>query len=207
MVLLLDNYDSFVYNIEHALRQLGASVRVVRNDSLSTAEAVEMNPSHLVISPGPGRPQDAGRSLALISAFRSRIPILGICLGHQCVAEAYGGAVVPSASPTHGRASRIEHAEVGILKGIPSPFEAGRYHSLTVEPRALPKDLESVAWTADGQVMGIWDRSAEVWGLQFHPESILTPTGGVMLEAFLALERLAPAGAAEPLKRTSSAAP
>lgn len=189
MVLLLDNYDSFVHNVARALRELGALVEVVRSDALSVEEAVAMGPSHLVISPGPGTPRDAGVSVALVRALRGRLPVLGICLGHQAIAEGYGGRVVPSATPTHGRASQIVHTGEGIFSGLPSPFLAARYHSLAVEETSLPAPLEGVAW-ADGELMAIRDRHAPVWGIQFHPESILTTVGDRIFEAFL---RLTPA--------------
>jgi anthranilate synthase component 2 len=192
MILLLDNYDSFVHNVARTLRELGARVEVVRSDTLSVEDAMARKLSHLVISPGPGTPRDAGVSVPLVRELRGRVPVLGICLGHQAIAEAYGGRVIRSASPMHGSASSIVHRAQGILSDIPSPFSAARYHSLTVEGTSLPAVLEAVAWTADGEIMAIRDRLAPVWGLQFHPESILTPLGDRILEAFLRLKAPAP---------------
>jgi anthranilate synthase/aminodeoxychorismate synthase-like glutamine amidotransferase len=191
-ILLLDNYDSFVHNVARALRELGARVDVMRSDALSVDEAIARDPSHLVISPGPGEPADAGVSVPLVRRLQGRVPVLGICLGHQAIAEAYGGRVISSPAPMHGRASSIVHRGQGILSGLPSPFPAARYHSLSVEEASLPSALEAVAWTADGELMAVRDRMAPVWGLQFHPESILTPVGDRILEAFLRLEAPAP---------------
>lgn len=188
MILLLDNYDSFVHNVAHALRELGREVWVVRSDALSVDDALAARPSHLVLSPGPGVPGDAGISVPLVRALRGRIPVLGICLGHQAIAEAYGGRVVRSPAPMHGRASPIVHSGQGILAEIPSPFTAARYHSLSADEATLPAPLEAVAWTADGEMMAIRDRDAPVWGLQFHPESILTPSGPGIFRAFLGLQ-------------------
>jgi anthranilate synthase/aminodeoxychorismate synthase-like glutamine amidotransferase len=185
MILLLDNYDSFVYNVARAMRELGRRVEVVRSDALTVEEALAAKPSHLVISPGPGAPADAGISVELVRAARGRVPVLGICLGHQVIAEAYGGRVVRSGEPVHGRATPIEHQGEGIFAGLPSPFFAGRYHSLTVDSSSLPNSLRTVAWTPNGQIMALRDRFAPVWGVQFHPESILTPLGDALLASFL----------------------
>ncbi len=187
MILLLDNYDSFTYNVARALRELGAVVEVVRSDALSVEDALASSPTHLVISPGPGVPADAGISVALVRAARGRVPVLGICLGHQVIAEAYGGRVVRSADPTHGSATPVVHDREGILSGLPSPFMAGRYHSLTVEGSSLPHPLRAVGWTPDGEIMAFRDDGAPVWGLQFHPESILTPLGQKVFASFLEL--------------------
>ena len=190
MILLLDNYDSFVHNVARAIRELGGRVEVVRSDALTVESALAADPSHLVISPGPGTPADAGISVELVRAARTRIPVLGICLGHQVIAEAYGGRVVRSGDPVHGRATPILHSGEGIFAGLPSPFSAGRYHSLTVEPSTLPHPLRPVAWTPDGQIMGLKDQGAPVWGVQFHPESILTPLGDALLGSFLKTSRM-----------------
>jgi anthranilate synthase/aminodeoxychorismate synthase-like glutamine amidotransferase len=185
MILLLDNYDSFAYNVARALRELGGQVEVVRNDALTVEDALAADPTHLVISPGPGTPADAGVSLALVRALGGRTPVLGICLGHQVIAEAYGGQVVRSSEPVHGRATPIVHTGEGIFAGLPYPFQAGRYHSLAVESSTLPAVLRPVAWTRGGEIMGIRVVDAPVWGVQFHPESILTPFGGRLLGSFL----------------------
>lgn len=187
MILLLDNYDSFVYNVAHALRAAGREVWVVRNDEISVEEVMERAPSHVILSPGPGTPASAGIAVPLVRAARGRCPVLGICLGHQAVGEAYGGSVVPARVPAHGRSSGIIHDGSGILSGLPSPFEAGRYHSLAVDASTLPSALRPVAWTEDGDLMAVWDESSDVWGVQFHPESILTPEGTRLLERFAAL--------------------
>ncbi len=192
MILLLDNYDSFVHNVARALRELGAAVEVVRSDRVTVEEALEHPPSGLVISPGPRTPLEAGVSVELVRALSGRIPVLGICLGHQAIARAYGASVVRSAFPTHGRASAIHHEGEGLFHGVPSPFPAGRYHSLTVERSTLPNELEPAAWTAEGEVMAIRHREHPVWGVQFHPESVLTPSGDVLLGNFLSLVDLRP---------------
>jgi len=188
MILLLDNYDSFVYNIARSLRELGAAVEVVRSDQLTVDEALSRNPTHLVVSPGPCTPAEAGISVALIRSLGGRVPVLGICLGHQAVAAAYGGSIIPSPDPAHGVAREIRHAGTGILRDVPSPFPAGLYHSLSVH-RELPDALEGLAWTESGELMALGHRSLPVWGLQFHPESILTPAGAAILANFLATGR------------------
>jgi anthranilate synthase/aminodeoxychorismate synthase-like glutamine amidotransferase len=198
MILLLDNYDSFVHNVAHALRALGHTVEVVRNDAVSVEEALAGDPTHLILSPGPGVPDEAGISVPLVRAGRGRIPLLGICLGHQAIGSAYGAAVIPARTPAHGRASRVVHTGEGIFAGLPSPFDAGLYHSLAVDEASLPAALRPIAWTREGELMGIAEPSAGVWGVQFHPESILTPVGTRILAAFAALP--APA----PLPRTAS---
>jgi anthranilate synthase/aminodeoxychorismate synthase-like glutamine amidotransferase len=189
MILLLDNYDSFVYNVARSLRELGGRVEVVRSDALTLEDALAAGFSHLVISPGPGTPADAGVSLALVRALRGRIPVLGICLGHQVIAEAYGGRVVSSSEPVHGRATPIVHTGEGIFAGLPSPFLAGRYHSLAVDSSTLPPPLRAVAWSPGGEIMALRAEDAPVWGVQFHPESILTPAGETLLASFLQTSR------------------
>jgi anthranilate synthase/aminodeoxychorismate synthase-like glutamine amidotransferase len=192
MILVLDNYDSFVHNVARYLRELGREVEVRRSDALSVDRILERSPSHLVLSPGPCTPAEAGVSVDVVRALRGRIPVLGICLGHQAVARAYGAGIGPSPQPTHGRASPIHHRSTGILRGLPSPFPGGRYHSLTVEPAGLPAELEVTAWTGEGEVMALRHVRDPVWGVQFHPESVLTEGGHRLLANFLAL---APTGA------------
>ena len=184
MILLLDNYDSFVHNVARSMRELGAVVEVVRSDQLTVDEAVACDPSHLVVSPGPCTPMEAGISVALIRALGGRVPVLGICLGHQAVAVAYGGVIIPSPDPAHGVTRDIHHGGVGILRGIPVPFPAGLYHSLSVHP-GLPEPLEGLAWTESGELMALGHRTHPVWGVQFHPESILTRDGDAILANFL----------------------
>jgi anthranilate synthase/aminodeoxychorismate synthase-like glutamine amidotransferase len=186
MILLLDNYDSFVHNVARSLRELGASVLVRRSDAISVEEALAPEPSHVVISPGPCTPAEAGVSVDLVRSLAGRLPVLGICLGHQAIAEAYGGRLVPSPDPAHGRALPIFHLGEGLLAGVESPFPGGLYHSLSVDPE-LPEELVAEAWTEGGEVMAIRHRSHPVWGVQFHPESILTPDGGTIFRRFLAL--------------------
>jgi anthranilate synthase/aminodeoxychorismate synthase-like glutamine amidotransferase len=187
-VLLVDNYDSFTYNVVQALRILGAEVIVRTNDDISVEEARDLKPSHLVISPGPGRPEDAGESVALISGLLEELPILGVCLGHQAIAVALGGDVTRAPELRHGKASPVYHDSRTLYAGLPSPFEAGRYHSLAVTEGDLPDVLEVSAFTSQGVVMGIRHKSLPVEGVQFHPESLLTPGGDLLLRNFLDLE-------------------
>jgi anthranilate synthase/aminodeoxychorismate synthase-like glutamine amidotransferase len=184
-VLMIDNYDSFTYNLVQYLRILGADVLVHRNDALSIEQAIELEPSHVVISPGPGTPSDAGISIDLIRAFAERVPVLGVCLGHQAIVEAWGGHVRPAMSLMHGKTSRVFHDGRGVFENLPQPFEAGRYHSLAVRRDELPEDLEVSAYTEDGEVMGVRHRRLKVEGVQFHPESVLTPHGLTILGTFL----------------------
>jgi anthranilate synthase/aminodeoxychorismate synthase-like glutamine amidotransferase len=184
-VLMIDNYDSFTYNLVQYLRILGADVLVHRNDALSVEQAIELEPSHVVISPGPGTPSDAGISIDLIRAFAERVPVLGVCLGHQAIVEAWGGHVRPAMSLMHGKTSRVFHDGRGVFENLPQPFEAGRYHSLAVRRDELPEDLEVSAYTEDGEVMGVRHRRLKVEGVQFHPESVLTPHGLTILGTFL----------------------
>jgi anthranilate synthase/aminodeoxychorismate synthase-like glutamine amidotransferase len=184
-VLVLDNYDSFVHNVARYLRELGADVEVGRNDAFTVEEVGATAPTHLVLSPGPCTPDEAGISVELVRAMGGSIPTLGICLGHQAVARAYGARLVPSPAPTHGRATPIRHGGDGILRGLPDPFSGGRYHSLSVDRDGLPEVLEVTAWTEEGEVMAIRHREHPVWGIQFHPESILTEGGHRLLGAFL----------------------
>ena len=187
-VLMIDNYDSFTYNLVQYLRMQGADVIVKRNDAVGIDEAKAMQPSHLVVSPGPGVPADAGISIAIIRAFAGDIPVLGVCLGHQALVEAWGGRTVAARSLMHGKTSQIFHDGKGVFAGLPQPFEAGRYHSLAVRREELPAELEVSAFTSDGEVMGVRHRRWPVEGVQFHPESVLTPDGLTMIRRFLAPE-------------------
>ncbi len=188
MVLLVDNYDSFVHNLARYIRELGEDTVVVRNDAIDLDGIAHLGPSHIVISPGPCTPLEAGISNDVIRAFGPHLPILGVCLGHQCIAHVYGARVERAPMPVHGKASGIVHDGQGIFEGLPNPFRAGRYHSLVVPQASLPAELEAVAWTEDGELlMGLRHRSFEVWGVQFHPESILTEHGYTLLRHFLVL--------------------
>jgi len=189
-VLMIDNYDSFTYNLVHLFEELGADVVVRRNDAVTVAEAEELAPDRLVVSPGPGRPEDSGVSVELVRALGPRVPTLGVCLGHQAIVEAFGGEVGPAKALLHGKASLVEHDGRGIYAGLPERFEAGRYHSLAAT--RVPDDLEVSAWTPDGQVMGVRHRELPVDGVQFHPESVLTPHGRTLISNFLAMERTRP---------------
>jgi anthranilate synthase component 2 len=190
-VLLIDNYDSFTYNLYQYLAELGASVSVVRNDAITVAEARSKDPDLVVISPGPGVPRDAGISVDLIRALGPTTPILGVCLGHQAVAEAFGGVVTRAPELMHGKASDIMHDGSGVFEGLPSPFSAIRYHSLCAAPEAVPETLEVTARTGSGVIMGLRHRRYPVYGVQFHPESILTEHGKDLLRNFLEMERVA----------------
>jgi anthranilate synthase/aminodeoxychorismate synthase-like glutamine amidotransferase len=194
MHLLIDNYDSFTYNVVQALGTLGAEVKVVRNDVMSVEEAVGLAPESLIISPGPGRPRDAGISLALIDRLAGEVPILGICLGHQCIVEAFGGVVQRAERVMHGKTSRIYHDGRTIYDGLGNPFEATRYHSLIAPEGDLPDALEVSSFTSAGEVMGVRHRELPVEGVQFHPESILTLEGPTLLGNFLRRCALAQGG-------------
>jgi anthranilate synthase/aminodeoxychorismate synthase-like glutamine amidotransferase len=185
MLLMIDNYDSFTYNLVQYLGELGEEVKVYRNDKISVAGIKRLRPARIVISPGPGRPENAGISCEVIREFAGRLPILGVCLGHQAIGFVYGGRIVPAKQLMHGKISLIYHNREGIFKGIPNPFEATRYHSLVVEKKSLPAVLELIAWTRDQEIMGIRYRNYPLWGLQFHPESILTKSGKAILANFL----------------------
>ena len=189
MILVIDNYDSFTYNLVQYLGELGADPTVRRNDELSVEEITAMAPAAVVISPGPGTPASAGVSVDLIRRLGDRTPILGVCLGHQAIAEAYGGKVVRARQLMHGKTSMIVHNSVDLFAGIPSPLEVMRYHSLTVEPDSLPRDLEVIAWSRDDntEIHAMRHRSHPVWGVQFHPESIMTQSGKEILSNFLRL--------------------
>ncbi|HEX9017340.1 MAG TPA: aminodeoxychorismate/anthranilate synthase component II [Chloroflexota bacterium] len=189
MILLIDNYDSFTYNLSQGMAALGADILVKRNDQITTEEIARLHPDKIVISPGPGTPHDAGISLQTIARFGATIPVLGVCLGHQCIGEAFGGRVVRAPAPHHGKTSDVYRSDdSGVLKGLKNPFQAGRYHSLVVERDSLPEDLEVTCETADGLIMGLRHRRFPVEGVQFHPESILTPEGSLILKNFLEME-------------------
>lgn len=184
---MIDNYDSFVDNLARYLRQLGAETRVVRNDAISLAEIASLAPQGILLSPGPGRPAEAGVCIPLVQRFARSVPILGVCLGHQAIAEAFGGQVVRAGEPMHGRSSLVQHDGAGIFAGIPSPFQAGRYHSLVVEASTLPGALEVHAVAKDGTIMAVALAESCLWGVQFHPESLLTEHGYTLLGNFLRL--------------------
>jgi para-aminobenzoate synthetase component 2 len=184
-LLLIDNYDSFTYNLVQAFLVLGADVHVYRNDAMTVEEAIAFAPSHLCISPGPGTPYDAGVSMDMIRAFAGRLPVLGVCLGHQSIVEVFGGKVVRAGRLMHGKTSIIQHDGHTLFAGLPQPCEVGRYHSLIAAPETLPPELEVSARTAEGEIMGVRHRALMVEGVQFHPESILTPDGPALLKNFL----------------------
>jgi para-aminobenzoate synthetase component 2 len=184
-ILLIDNYDSFTYNLVQAFLMLGAEVEVHRNDAISVEEALRREPSHLVISPGPGTPSDAGISMRMIEAFAGRIPIFGVCLGHQSLVEVFGGKVIRASRLMHGKVSPVQHDGKGVFSGMAQNFQAGRYHSLIAEPSSVPEVLEVTARTAEGEIMGVRHRSLPIEGVQFHPESVLTPEGPVLMGNFL----------------------
>src|ERR1700689_2592215 len=184
-VLLIDNYDSFTYNLVQAFLVLGAEVDVYRNDAISVEQALAQDHSHLVISPGPGTPRDAGISMRMIHAFAGRIPIFGVCLGHQSLVEVFGGQVVRASRLMHGKVSPVQHDGKGLFAGLPQDFEAGRYHSLIADPASIPAELEVTARTAQGEIMGVRHRSLPIEGVQFHPESVLTPDGPILMGHFL----------------------
>jgi para-aminobenzoate synthetase component 2 len=184
-LLLIDNYDSFTYNLVQAFLVLGADVHVYRNDALTVAEALAFAPSHLCISPGPGTPYDAGVSMDMIRAFAGRLPVLGVCLGHQSIVEVFGGKVVRAGRLMHGKTSIIQHDGRTLFAGLPQSCEVGRYHSLIAAPETIPPDLEVSARTAEGEIMAVRHRTLWVEGVQFHPESILTPDGPALMRNFL----------------------
>ena len=184
-LLLIDNYDSFTYNLVQAFLVLGADVHVYRNDAITIDEARALQPTHLCISPGPGTPQRAGISMAMVQAFAGQIPVFGVCLGHQSIVEVFGGKVVRAGRLMHGKTSLIDHDELGVFQAIPAGCEVGRYHSLIAEPDSMPDDLEVTARTPEGEIMGVRHRQLMVEGVQFHPESVLTPDGPAMMRNFL----------------------
>jgi len=187
MILVIDNYDSFTYNLVHYLNELGAQTLVRRNDALSVQEAIGLKPEAVLLSPGPCTPDDAGICLPLLQGAPEDMPILGVCLGHQSIGQAYGGEVVRAKSIMHGKTSEIHHNGKGVFKGLPNPFTATRYHSLAVKRENLPDELEVTAWTDDSEIMGFQHKSRPVYGVQFHPESIATEGGHQLLANFLDL--------------------
>jgi anthranilate synthase/aminodeoxychorismate synthase-like glutamine amidotransferase len=184
-LLLVDNYDSFTYNLVQAFLVLGAAVDVRRNDEITVEAALALAPTHLCISPGPGTPYDAGVSMDMIRAFAGRVPVFGVCLGHQSIVEVFGGKVVRAGRLMHGKTSTIEHDGAGLFAGLPQPCEVGRYHSLIAQPESLPADLLVTARTPEGEIMGVRHRRLMVEGVQFHPESVLTPDGPALMANFL----------------------
>jgi anthranilate synthase/aminodeoxychorismate synthase-like glutamine amidotransferase len=193
-LLLIDNYDSFTYNLVQAFLMLGARVDVFRNDALDIEQAISLAPTHLVISPGPGRPEDAGSSLDMIGAFAGRVPVLGVCRGHQAIGHHWGGRVVGAAGLMHGKTSWVQHEGGLLFAGLPHPFEAGRYHSLAASREHLPGELIVTATTKEGEIMGERHRHLPVVGVQFHPESVLTPHGPRLLENFLQMSAATKSG-------------
>jgi anthranilate synthase component 2 len=182
---MIDNYDSFTYNLVQYLGELGEEVKVVRNDEMGVAEIEALAPERIVLSPGPCTPNEAGVSLELIARFAGRVPILGVCLGHQAIGQAFGGRIVHAKTLMHGKVSRIHHRGTGVFRGLPTPFDATRYHSLAIERESCPDVLEVTAWTEDGEIMGVRHRTLPIEGVQFHPESILTEHGHALLANFL----------------------
>ena len=187
-MLLIDNYDSFTYNLVQAFAAMGADVMVYRNDAITVEEALALEPTHLVISPGPGRPDDAGLSLAMIDAFAGRVPILGVCLGHQSIVQQHGGKIVRAERLMHGKTSMVKHDGKSVFAGLSNPFEVGRYHSLCAEEDSLPKDLIVTAQTDRGEIMGVRHKTLQIEGVQFHPESVLTPEGDALMANFMRQE-------------------
>ena len=188
MILMIDNYDSFTYNLVQYLGELGQEVKVYRNDALSINDIKKINPAKIVISPGPGRPEDAGISCEVIHEFSGKIPILGVCLGHQALGYCFGAKIVQAKRLMHGKTSKIYHNKKDIFKSIPNPFLATRYHSLLVEKKSLPDSLEITAWTDESEIMGLKHKAYPLWGVQFHPESILTKSGKAILNNFINLK-------------------
>jgi len=189
MLLMIDNYDSFTYNLVQYLRELGEEVLVYRNDKISLHDIDRLEPSRLVVSPGPCTPNEAGISVEAIRHFAGQLPILGVCLGHQSIGQAYGGKIVRADRLMHGKTSPVFHDNRELFAGLPDPFDATRYHSLLVERSSLPECLEISAWTSEGEIMGMRHRELPVWGMQFHPESILTVAGMDILKNFLAMTK------------------
>jgi anthranilate synthase component 2/para-aminobenzoate synthetase component 2 len=187
-LLLIDNYDSFTYNLVQAFLVLGADVMVYRNDEITIDAALELAPTHLCISPGPGRPEDAGVSLAMIAAFEGKVPVLGVCLGHQCLVQHFGGKIVLAERLMHGKTSMVKHDSGVIYQGLSNPFEAGRYHSLAAEKNSIPEVLKVTAQTQRDEIMGVRHVELPMEGVQFHPESVLTPEGDLLMKNFLGIE-------------------
>jgi anthranilate synthase component II len=189
MLLMIDNYDSFTYNLVQYFGELGQEVKVVRNDEMSVEEIAALEPERIVLSPGPCTPNEAGVSLDVIRHLAGKLPILGVCLGHQAIGQAYGGHIVHAKTLMHGKVSSIHHSGKGVFAGLPSPYSATRYHSLAIERATCPAELEVTAWTEDGEIMGVRHRSLPIEGVQFHPESILTEHGHELLRNFLSEPR------------------
>jgi len=185
MLLMIDNYDSFTYNLVQYFGELGAQVKVFRNDEITLEQIEALHPAQLVISPGPCSPAEAGVSVAAIKAFAGKLPILGVCLGHQSIAAAFGGRIVHAQKLMHGKTSPVQHIDVGVFRGLPNPLTCTRYHSLAIERASLPGCLEITAWTEDGEIMGVRHKTLDIEGVQFHPESILTEHGHDLLRNFL----------------------
>lgn len=186
MLLMIDNYDSFTYNIVQYFGELGEEVRTVRNDEITLEQIAAINPDRICISPGPKAPKDAGISLDILREFKGKLPILGVCLGHQAIGEAFGGNVIRAKQVMHGKTSQIAHTGDGVFKDLPSPFTVIRYHSLAIERSSLPSCLEVTAWTDDGEIMGVRHKEYDIEGVQFHPESILSEHGHALFKNFLA---------------------
>lgn len=199
MILVIDNYDSFTFNLVHFLGDVGGRCEVWRNDAITVSDALARAPEAIVLSPGPCTPHEAGICLDLIRAAAGRVPILGVCLGHQAIGQAFGGTVMRAPAPMHGKVSRIFHAGTDILAGLPSPFSATRYHSLIIDRASLPQALVSTAWTEDGLVMGVRHQTLPIFGVQFHPESIASEHGHELLSSFLAIAR----GSNDPLREAA----
>lgn len=193
MLLVIDNYDSFTYNLVQYLGELGAKMEVVRNDKITTEGIVTMAPERIVISPGPCTPNEAGISLDVVKTFGETIPTLGVCLGHQCIGQIFGGKVIRADKVMHGKTSEIHYKDDPLFEGLPNPFTATRYHSLIVERESLPPELDVIAWTEDDIIMAVRHKQFPVWGVQFHPESILTTHGKTILSNFLKIQAPAPA--------------
>jgi anthranilate synthase component 2 len=185
MLLMIDNYDSFTYNIVQYFGELGEDVRTVRNDEITLEQIAELNPDRICVSPGPKSPKDAGVSVDVLREFAGKKPILGVCLGHQAIGEAFGGKIIRAKQVMHGKTSKIAHTGEGVFRGLPSPFTVIRYHSLAIERASLPSCLEVTAWTDDGEIMGVRHKEFDIEGVQFHPESILSEHGHAMLKNFL----------------------
>ncbi len=192
MILLIDNFDSFTFNLYHFLGDLGVAVEVRRNNALTSQEALALRPEAIVLSPGPCTPNEAGICLPLIGAAAAGVPLLGVCLGHQSIGQAFGGQVVRAPEPVHGKVWDIHHRNSDVFAGLPSPFRATRYHSLVVRREGLPEDLEATAWTEDGLIMGLAHKQHPIWGVQFHPESIASQHGHDLLRNFLTLAGVKP---------------
>ena len=188
-ILLIDNYDSFTYNLVQAFAAKGAEVLTIRNDAITVVEARAIEPTHLVISPGPGRPDDAGVSLEMIAAFAGSIPMLGVCLGHQCLVQHYGGEIIRAERLMHGKTSMVTHDGGSLFEGMSQPFEAGRYHSLCADATCLPAELAITAKTDRGEIMGVRHKTMQLEGVQFHPESVLTPEGDILMANFIRQEQ------------------